>query len=155
MKLRWSALGLVLGLLGCDAVNKGDCACTARACFQGIRVELLNRPDSTVYTHQTVSIAYADTLEASSSAWPVFETDARAFTSYRLWSSRPNQVKVHLDYRREDAGWAWVEKRVTLDTTLTWTSFVCNGCSGSASDCQDQMAYSAQLQWDLSQEDLD
>jgi hypothetical protein len=154
MKIRWILWAGVLGLLGCNSVSKGDCACTVKACFQGLSVELLHRPDSTVYTQQSVSIAYADTLETSSLPWGYAQPNQWVFSSYRLWSSRPNRVKVHLDYRR-DEGLGLVEKRITLDTALTWTSFVCNGCSGSASDCHDQMAYTAQLKWDLSDEDWD
>lgn len=144
--------------LACDEVPWGSCSCTDMGCPEGANVELLHKPDTTQYTNLKVSIAYADTVEASAEAWGMGGPDGHAFISRKLVNLRPTRIQVHLDYshlRSENQQGTvhqqGIANRITLDTTLAWTSRVCNECWGDGRNCEDDMAHTAQLVWDLSQ----
>lgn len=133
----------LLSLLACNDPFRGDCACTMKYCSQGVVLRLSGNPDTAVYRDFSVGIAYGDTVEAASPYWPSGDDDY-AFTSPRVLRQRPARIGIQIAYTQAGA-----PKSIDLDTTLKWTSFVCNGCSGSSSSCHDQMNWIAALGVDL------
>lgn len=123
----------LLSLLACNDPFHGQCSCTMMACSEGVVLRLSGNPDTAVYRDFSVAIAYGDTVEAASPYWPS-GTDDYAFTSPRVLRQRPSRIGIQIAYTQAGA-----PKSIGLDTTLAWTSFVCNGCSGNSSSCHDQM----------------
>lgn len=141
----YAAAAFALLTVSCDFPSWRECACTEMDCLEGIIVDLRNLPDSTEWDGIAMSVEYGDTVEAEDTLWGFDPRERRAFTSRRLASRRPADIRVHLDYREDGS-----TKRITLDTSVQWKAEVCNTCSGSSS-CKDDMAHTAELTWDLAE----
>ena len=122
----------------------GDCSCTLMACFEGVNIQLENNLDAESRTDFSVTIAYGDTTESPSESWGSSLDDSFFFTSGRLLRQKPRQIGVRISYSENG-----LEKTVSLDSALTWSSSVCNQCSGSAPSCKDDMASTADVKIDL------
>jgi hypothetical protein len=138
------ALLMLSPLLACKDPVRDQCICTLMACFDGVRLQLTGIPDTTRYREFSVAIAYADTVEAASSDWPVFDKNAFTFTSPRLRQQRPAHAEVRIAFTDNGAA-----KRIAWDTSLAWQASVCNHCSGNSASCQDQMSHSVAMDLDL------
>jgi hypothetical protein len=135
------ALLTLIPLLGCDDPFRAQCTCTLKGCFEGVSLRLSANPDTTRYREFSVAIAYGDTIEAESKDWGFLGPEDYTFTSPRLRRQRPSRIEVRIDYAQDGA-----PKHIELDTTLAWTDFVCNHCSGNSSTCTDQISHSAALE---------
>jgi hypothetical protein len=133
----------------CDDLPWGSCTCTEMECPDGVSVELLHKPDTNQFTDLKVSLVYADTVEAASEMWGLGGPDGHSFISRKVVNLKPRRIQVLLSYSH-----LGTENQITLDTSLAWTSRVCNECTGGGS-CKDDMAYTALLVWDLSQVDFE
>lgn len=132
---------LVLSALtACNNPFADKCACTAMACSQGVVIDLEKDLGPDPRTDFSVAIAYGDTLEASSDLWNLEDTSQFYFSSPRLLRQKPGQIGIRISYSEQDA-----EKSVSLDTAITWTSFVCNSCSGGSPSCKDDRNYMASV----------
>jgi hypothetical protein len=141
---RFAVISLfLLAMLACNNPFYGQCACTAKACSEGVLVRLSGNPDTSVYRDFSVAIAYGDTLEAASPYWPSGPNDY-SFGSGRLLRQRPSRIGIHIDYAQDG-----VPKSLALDSALDWTSFVCNQCSGDSPSCRDEKNYLAVVELDL------
>jgi hypothetical protein len=116
------------------------CACTAKACFQGVVVDLEEKPDPNRYKDFSMTLAYGDTLEAASEFWSFNDSARFYFSSPRLLRQKPKQVVMRISYTEQDA-----EKSASLDTAIAWSSFVCNSCSGGSPSCKDDRNYMASV----------
>lgn len=114
------------------------------ACFEGVIIKLENNPDTALYSDFSVTIAYLDTTESESEHWSAIQTNEFYFSSIRVARMQPKQIGVRISY--SESG---LEKSVSLDSDIAWTTFVCNGCSGSSPSCKDDMASTASLRIDL------
>lgn len=140
------ALGIIalFAVLGCNNPMVDGCACTEKACLEGVTVRLVNNPDSATYSGFSVRIAYSDTVESTSYSWAIFSLSDFHFHSGKLMRQQPRNISVLIDYQK-----AGEESSLTLDSTIQWTSSVCNHCSGKGMSCKDDMAYKADLAIDL------
>jgi len=127
----------------CDLFDR-SCSCTAVACFQGIRVVLINNPDSLLYRDFNLRISYSDTVESTSEVWGMGIENEFMFSSYKLRKERPVQIQILMDYI-STAGPA----HFSFSQPVGWESFVCNQCSGNARSCKDEINYSAVMEIDL------
>jgi hypothetical protein len=134
------ALLLLSPLLACQDPIRDECMCTLKACFEGVTISLAGNPDSTRYRDFSVALAYGDTVEAASADWPSFDPGAYAFNSSRLRRQRPAHIEVRIGYTKDGAA-----KQLALDTSLAWSGFVCNHCSGNSGSCTDQISHSAAM----------
>ncbi len=116
-----------------------ECACTEFACFNGVRVLLTGNPDSAVFSDFSVAIAHGDTLEPAGHAWEDKRKDSFFFSSRTLVGKTPARIGIRVAYRENG-----VDKTLTRDSDLAWTSLVCNQCSGGPS-CRDEMAHRADV----------
>lgn len=138
------SLLLLFPVLACNDAFQGQCICTLKACFEGVSIQLILKPDTTEYKGVAVAIAYGDTVEAASTEWGFLNPDTYTFTSPRLRSQRPSHIMIRIAYTRTGTS-----QRIELDTALAWQSSVCNHCSGNSSTCKDDMAHTAAVGVDL------
>lgn len=137
---------LVLSVFTACKDPYGDCSCTLMACFDGVSIELEGGLDGETHDDFAVTIAYGDTTESPSEVWGSSLDKAYFFTSGRLLRQQPKHLGIRISYA--DNG---QEKSILLDSALTWSSRVCNQCSGSAPSCKDDMASTADVKIDLAQ----
>lgn len=136
---------LVLSVFTACKDPYGDgCSCTLKACFEGVVINLENDLVAESPSDLSVSIAYGDTTESPSNFWGTFSDSLFFFTSQRLLLQKPKHLDIRISY--EENG---LEKIIKLDSAVTWSSRVCNHCSGSAPSCKDDMASSAEVKIDL------
>lgn len=121
-----------------------SCSCTAMACFEGIRVVLINNPDSLIYHGFSMRISYSDTIESVSEQWPSFYDNEFSFSSYRLRKERPVQIQILLDYNSTSG-----QAHSSVSQSVDWEPFVCNECSGNSKSCKDDIDHSALIEMDL------
>lgn len=139
-----SALLVLSALIACRNPFGDSCACTLAACFEGVAIKLENNPDTALYSDFSVRIAYGDTTETESEQWNPIHNNEFYFSSNRVARMQPKQIGVRISY--SESG---LEKSVSMDSAIAWTSYVCNGCSGSSPSCKDDMASTAGLRIDL------
>jgi hypothetical protein len=130
----------------CNNPFADKCMCTAMECSEGVSIKLENYPDSTLNSDFSVSIAYGDTIEAASELWSSIQSGEFYFSSRRLLRQKPKQIGIRISYSKSG-----LEKSASLDTAITWATFVCNSCSGSSPSCKDDMNYMARVKIDLIQ----
>ena len=135
-----AAILFLSALTACNNPFVEGCSCTAKACFQGVVVNLEEKPDPNRYKDFSMTLAYGDTLEAASELWNFNDSARFYFSSPRLQSQKPKPVVIRISYSEQDA-----EKSASLDTVIAWTSFVCNECSGGAPSCKDDRNYLASI----------
>jgi hypothetical protein len=137
-------LFLILSVFTACKDPYGDCSCTLMACFEGVSIKLENNLDAESRRDFSVTLAYGDTTESPSESWGASLDNSFLFTSGRLLRQKPKQIGVRISYSENG-----LEKSMSLDSTLTWSSRVCNQCSGSAPSCKDDMASTADVKIDL------
>ncbi len=135
-----AAILAMTALTNCNNPFVEGCSCTAKDCFQGVIVNLEEKPDPDRYKDFSMTLAYGDTVEAASDFWSFNDSARFHFSSPRLWRQKPKQVAIRISYSEQDA-----EKTASLDTVIAWTSFVCNSCSGGSPSCKDDRNYKASV----------
>jgi hypothetical protein len=128
----------------CKAPYGDDCSCTLMACFDGVIIKLEGGLDGETRDDFSVTIAYGDTTESPSETWGPSLGNSHFFTSGRLLRQMPKHLGIRISYAENG-----LEKNILLDSALTWSSRVCNQCSGSAPSCKDDMANTAEVKVDL------
>lgn len=146
MKIRSSILGILAAFVfpACNNPFVDNCSCTLMACMEGVGIKLENNPDPILYKDFSIAIAYGDTLEPVSGDWGSAIDTGYFFSSRKLVGQRPKEIGIRIAYLKGDQ-----EKSLSLDRAITWTSSVCNQCSGDSPSCKDQMAHNAELALDL------
>lgn len=137
---------LVLSVFTACKDPYGDCSCTLMACFEGVSIKLEGGLDGETRDDFSVTIAYGDTTESPSEVWGSALDNSHFFSSERLLRQKPKHLGIRISYAENG-----LEKTIILDSALTWSSRVCNQCSGSAPSCKDDMASTAEVKIDLAQ----
>jgi hypothetical protein len=131
-------------IMACKDPFVDDCACTVKACFEGISVRLAGNPDTARFAGFSATIAYGDTTEAPSWPWGSAVEEEFLFSSGKLRRLKPESIGIRISYLEDG-----VEKSLAVDSDVAWTAQVCNACSGSAPSCKDQMAHVGKATIDL------
>ena len=143
MKKAITFLIFAIYLNSCDLFDR-SCTCTEMECFEGIKVALINNPDSLLYHSFDLSISYSDTVESTSELWGRYYEEVFMFSSYKLRKERPDQIQIILDYV-SPIGPVYS----SISQAVEWEQFVCNECSGNRKSCKDDDNYSAFIELDL------
>ena len=114
------------------------------ACFEGVGIKLEGGLDGETRDDFSVTIAYGDTTESPSEVWGPSLDYQYMFSSGKLLRQQPKHLGIRISYAENG-----LEKTIVLDSALTWSSRVCNQCSGSAPSCKDDMASTADVKIDL------